>query len=105
MPNGHSGSFPITREEFKRLLRELPGDSIVGKMLGGPVSAATASDVMSLLEMHEERLILIEEQDYAWYTVPLSQGRWVMVEESSPLHPTLRRYFSFRGMLSRWFRK
>jgi hypothetical protein len=116
MANGCTSLFAVTKEDFGRLLGDLPETAEIARGRGKSV---TTFEVKRRLFEHEKDAVSIDEQDHSWYIVmfikpgtgrpPKKRGFFqrimrragrpvkvrfnsVSVSETSPLHSRLRKY-------------
>lgn len=92
MPNGHSGSFLIGTATLKRLLRDLPGTTPIGKLAGDAsrsrLRLADAAEVLRLVEQASHERIAVEEQDHSFFIIHVSDEPtpiWLSVKADSPI--------------------
>ena len=72
MPNGRSGGFRLGRHEFKQILRDVVGETVVGKTLKEPV---TCSRMMKMLQ--EWKRFRSSRQSHAIAGGRSSQRTWL----------------------------
>jgi hypothetical protein len=98
MPNGRSGGFGISKEDFERVLSALPANAVVGRSMasGVVIDVSTAGRMVS---DYPDDLIAVEEQHYSGYIIhlepievdPPNGEKWIIVWPESPLFEDLKR--------------
>ena len=100
MPNGRSGGFVIETADLRRLLEALTGNEVVGHLLTGSKphrprrQAARVDEITRVIENCPHSRIAVEEQDYTFYIVHVSNEPelvWVLISSESALFTELRR--------------
>ena len=90
MPNGRSGGFVINTADLKELVKTIPDETVVGQMvvLTSPIRAASAAEVIRFVEECPHDGVAVEEQDYTFYIVHLSNEPkllWLVIGSESPI--------------------
>ena len=93
MPNGRSGGFKISVDQFRQLIQGLSGEVPIGKVIiQRSFEPLTVFALAQRLDQLSEEEVFVEEQDYRSYIahLGLDHTSWIIIHETSPLCEGLR---------------